>query len=117
MPDAALLKKLQVKGARRLCVAHAPAGFDGTGGVPAGEADVLLMFTPTRADLTACLDGLRAREDAVLWVAYPKLSSRLAGDMHRDIIRDLVLRWGLEVVGAIAIDADWSALRLKRVSN
>jgi hypothetical protein len=116
MPDAALEKKLQVKGGRRLAVLHPPAGFDAGPPCPAAEADVLLLFTPTRAVLHAALKGLRAKAGAIIWVAYPKLTSKLAGDMHRDIIHDLVPDYGYEVVSAIAIDADWSGLRLKRTA-
>jgi hypothetical protein len=52
---------------------------------------------------------------AILWVAYPKLSSKLAGDLSRDVIHTLAPKHGLDTVSQIAIDEDWSALRLKRV--
>ena len=115
MADAALLKKLQVKAGRSLAVMHPPTGFSAGPVVDVAHADVLLLFTPTRAALISCLGGLRARAEAIVWVAYPKLTSKLAGDMHRDVIRGLVPDYGFEVVAAVAIDADWSGLRLKRV--
>jgi hypothetical protein len=52
---------------------------------------------------------------AILWVAYPKLSSKLAADLSRDIIHSLAPEHGLDTVSQIAIDEDWSALRLKRI--
>ena len=58
---------------------------------------------------------LPARDTAILWVAYPKLSSKLASDLSRDAIREAAPSFGLDTVSQIAIDADWSALRLKRV--
>jgi hypothetical protein len=48
-------------------------------------------------------------------VAYPKLTSRLAADLSRDVIHAAAPGFGLDTVSQIAIDADWSALRLKRV--
>jgi len=48
-------------------------------------------------------------------VAYPKLSSSFASDLSRDTIRALAPLYGLDTIGQIAIDDDWSALRLKRV--
>jgi hypothetical protein len=57
----------------------------------------------------------RCRDAAILWVAYPKLSSGLAADLSRDIIHALAPKYGLDTVSQIAIDEDWSALRLKRV--
>ena len=46
---------------------------------------------------------------------YPKLTSDLAGDLNRDAIRKWAPSQGLDTVSQIAIDDDWSALRLKRV--
>jgi len=39
----------------------------------------------------------------------------LAGDLSRDGIRAWAPSLGLDTVSQIAIDEDWSALRLKRV--
>jgi hypothetical protein len=39
----------------------------------------------------------------------------LAADLSRDVIRALAPGHGLDTVSQIAIDEDWSALRLKRV--
>ena len=55
------------------------------------------------------------RADAILWLAYPKLTSKLAGDLSRDVIHEWAPSHGLDTVSQIAIDADWSALRLKRI--
>jgi hypothetical protein len=52
----------------------------------------------------------------ILWLAYPKLTSGLAADLSRDIIHELAPEYGLDTVSQIAIDGDWSALRLKRVA-
>jgi hypothetical protein len=52
---------------------------------------------------------------AILWVAYPKLTSKLAADLSRDVIHKLAPKHGLDTVSQIAIDDDWSALRLKRL--
>ena len=41
--------------------------------------------------------------------------SRLAADLSRDVIHALAPKHGLDTVSQIAIDEDWSALRLKRL--
>jgi hypothetical protein len=46
-------------------------------------------------------------------LAYPKLSSKLARYLSRDTIHAAVETWGWSAVSQIAIDTDWSALRLK----
>jgi hypothetical protein len=120
--DKPVAERLQVKGDRRLAVIGASAALEktvGAGKVRAdvGKADVVLLFAPDRARLDAELpDVLRTMsQSAILWIAYPKLSSTLAADLSRDIIAALAPRHGLETVSQIAIDEDWSALRLKRV--
>ena len=52
---------------------------------------------------------------AIFWIAYPKLSSKLAADLSRDIIHALAPAHGLDTLSQIAIDDDWSALRSKRI--
>jgi hypothetical protein len=123
MSQKPVAERLQVKGQRRLAVLDAPAGLEAAVGAAgaradAAEADVLLLFVPDRAALDTKLPPLldRARADAILWVAYPKLTSKLAGDLHRDVIHALSPDFGLTPVAQIAIDADWSALRLKRLA-
>ena len=122
MSDKPVAERLQVKGARRLAVLNAPAGLDSAIGVAgaradAAEADVVLLFTADQARFDAELPSTlkKMREDAILWVAYPKLTSRLAGDLSRDVIHVAAPAFGLDTVSQIAIDADWSALRLKRM--
>jgi hypothetical protein len=120
--DKPVAERLQVKGDRRLAVIGASAVLEktvGAGKARAGvaKADVVLLFAADRAALDAKLpDALKQMPaTAILWVAYPKLSSKLAGDLSRDIIHALAPRHGLDTVSQIAIDGDWSALRLKRV--
>ena len=122
MSDKPVAERLQVKGNRRLAVIGASATLEKTVGAQkaraeVSSADVVLLFAPDRARLDAALPGLleKMAQTAILWVAYPKLSSSLAADLSRDIIHALAPGHGLDTVSQIAIDADWSALRLKRV--
>jgi len=122
MSDKPVAERLQVKGERRLAVVGAAAELDGSIGVSASRAevaaaDVVLLFAPDRARLDAGLPAVlkTMSQAAILWVAYPKLTSSLAGDLNRDVIRTLAPDHGLDTVAQIAIDDDWSALRLKWV--
>ena len=121
MSDKPVAERLQVKGARRLAVLDAPPAIDKAIGAakaraPAKAADVVLLFVRSQAEakkkLPATVSGLGAA--AIFWLAYPKLTSPLAGDMSRDVIHALAPAYGLDTVSQIAIDDDWSALRLKR---
>ena len=122
MSDKPVAERLQVKGERRLAVIGASATLEKTVGAEKAradlaKADVVLLFAADRAGLDARLPEVlkKMQEAAILWVAYPKLSSKLAADLSRDIIHALAPQYGLDTVSQIAIDEDWSALRLKRV--
>jgi hypothetical protein len=54
--------------------------------------------------------------DALLWIDYPKGTSKnykyeFNGDTGWDVLRSA----GFDTVRAVAIDEDWSALRFRRV--
>jgi hypothetical protein len=122
MSDKPLAERLQVKHGRTLAVLNAPAGMGGTiasrpADTSAEDADVVLLFAADRARLDGPLADLlpRLKATAILWVAYPKLTSKLAADLSRDIIHAATPGYGLDTVSQIAVDLDWSALRLKRV--
>jgi hypothetical protein len=122
MSDKPLSERLQVKKDRRLAVIGAPDALEaliGAAEARAGpdQAEIVLLFLADRAAFEAQLPPLaaRLRPDAILWLAYPKLSSPLAGDLSRDVVHRLAAAHGLDTVSQIAVDADWSALRVKRV--
>ncbi len=54
--------------------------------------------------------------DAVIWFAYPKMTSKkYQCDFNRDTGWATLGTLGFEGVRQVAIDADWSALRFRRV--
>ena len=55
--------------------------------------------------------------DSVLWFAYPKLTSKIKTDIHRDIIRSTAEEFGITTVAAIYIDDTWSALRFRPIEK
>lgn len=78
------------------------------------RADLVHVFH-TRADaLHADLVRLRAalREDAMLWVSWPKKSARVATDITEDTIRALALPLGFVDTKVCAVSEVWSGLKL-----
>jgi hypothetical protein len=115
-------ERLQVKGDRRLAVIGAPAELDTVIGANHARADLLdaevaLLFVRDRHALQTKFPAIlrQLQQSAILWVAYPKLTSPLAGDLSRDVVWAIAHDHGLDTVSQIAIDGDWSALRLKRL--
>jgi hypothetical protein len=122
MAEKPVAERLQVKGGRRLAVVGAPAGLETLIGVreqcaELPEAEVVLLFVRDFAALDAQLTAMLPllRPAAILWIAYPKLTSKLTGELSRDALRAAMPRYGLDTVSQIAIDDDWSALRMKRL--
>ena len=122
MSDKSVTERLQVKRGRRLAVVGASAALDRAIGAlqaraKVADADVVLLVAPDRAHLEGQLrTALKAvPAAAILWAAYPKLTSPLAADLSREVVRSLAQDHGLDTVSQIAIDDDWSALRLQRV--
>jgi len=120
MSDKPVAERLQIKGTRRLAVINAPKSVDNQIGarkvrVGMNAADVALLFVRNRAELDEKLPSVLGslKNAAIFWLAYPKLTSKRAGDLNRDIIHKLAPQHGLDTVAQIAIDEDWSALRLK----
>lgn len=58
----------------------------------------------------------KTQGDAVIWFAYPKgTSKKYKCDFNRDTGWAVLGELGFEGVRQVAIDADWSALRFRRV--
>lgn len=115
-------ERLRVKAQTRLAVLNAPNRVDARIGVrksraETNAADVVLLFIHHRAELDKYLPPALAslKDGAIFWLAYPKLTSKLAADLNRDVIAKLVPAYGLETVAQITIDEDWTALRLKHM--
>jgi len=51
--------------------------------------------------------------DSVLWLAYPKGTSKIKTDINRDSIHLTALEFDLKTVTAISVDETWSALRFR----
>jgi hypothetical protein len=120
-----LPRKLGIKPGHRVALLGAPDGFeadtlgelpDGVGVVrrAGGEADVIVSFHKSRAELERRLPTLRAMMEpaAGLWIAWPKRASKVPTDMTEDVVREIALPTGLVDNKVCAIDETWSGLRL-----
>jgi hypothetical protein len=78
-----------------------------------GEADLALAFARTRAELARRWDAA-TRCSASVWIAWPKQSSALAGELTENVVRDHGLARGWVDFKVVAIDDTWSGLRFAR---
>ncbi len=79
-----------------------------------GKADVVLLFTKSRAEFERRIDGLSRMifPNAMIWICWPKRASKVPTDMSEDVVRDVALPKGLVDVKVCAIDATWSGLKV-----
>ncbi len=82
---------------------------------PAGSVDLVQVFITSKKELEANLENLKSvlKPNGLLWVTYPKGTSKVKADINRDIIRENAKTVGLEAVAMVSVDDTWSALRLK----
>ena len=125
MSEKSVAQKLGLKEGRILLVLGAPKPIvEMLGPVPAGAKitqtshETFLLILTFAKDRKEMIETLRVckpqlAEGGALWIAYAKGGSALATDINRDSIREYVTTVGFDTVAQIAIDADWSALRLK----
>jgi hypothetical protein len=82
--------------------------------------DFALVFVTDEPGIALAIGRLEPRlvDDAVLWFAYPKKTSkRYASSISRDSGWSVLGEAGYEPVRQVAIDEDWSALRFRKVQH
>ena len=119
-----LFQKLGLKPGMTCLLVNAPesyptlvAGVDGVAFAQnATKADMVHLFCDTRADLE---DGIQhaldsTKESGMVWISWPKKSSKLFFDLTEDGLREVVLPTGWVDVKVCAVDGDWSGLKFLR---
>ena len=124
MPEKTIFEKLQLKPGRSMVILNAPHGYiQSAGSLPSnagisersGPAFIIQVFIRSRDELESQFSSLASlvEKNGILWISYPKLTSKLKGDINRDTINQFAQNRGWTGVSIISIDEDWSALRLK----
>lgn len=119
-----LTTKLGLKSPMRMAVVESPSDYPAiVGALPPGVSctdvvdrttDLVHLFATKRAALSRHLAGLRKklREDAAIWVSWPKKAARVPTDLTEDTIRDVALPLGFVDIKVCAVSAVWSGLKL-----
>lgn len=85
----------------------------------AKRIDFALVFAVNERQLNGILsDVLPAmNEEAKLWIAYPKKTSKIASDLNRDCSWDKVTESGYESMSQVCLDHVWSALLFQKTDQ
>lgn len=124
-----LFKKLNLADIDTVHVLDAPASFEAElkalHGVTVhrtakGKVRFALAFVTTLEQVAKATSSLTrsADGDAVLWMVYPKASSKtIRCEFNRDSGWQALGAAGYEPVRQVAIDEDWSALRFRKAEH
>lgn len=81
-----------------------------------GAFAIAFVRTQNEVDATSTVLAEKLKGDTLLWLAYPKgTSKKYTCDFNRDTGWAVLGKLGFEPVRMVAIDDDWSALRFRRV--
>lgn len=120
-----LVKKLRIQTGQRILILNAPSGYTESLGelpegvemseVPEGEFDFVHLFVKDSNEFAslgpAAIEAIKY--DGLLWLSYPKRSSKVESDLTRDVMWELMADTGLRPVTQVSIDPVWSALRFR----
>lgn len=123
-----VLKKLNFKDkGQPVLILHAPTSYQEVMKAFEGEIhidpiaesyDFIQVFGTSNEEIrTAASNAVNyIVEDGLLWLCYPKKSSKTfkGSDCSRETVAGLLADEGYEPVRQVAIDEDWSALRFRK---
>ena len=122
MPESPLAKKMKLRAGLKAAVINAPENYvdelrHDTAMSPTlkGKFDWIQIFVRSKAEL----DGLAPRAakalkpESMLWISFPKGSSKIQTDLTRDkgweSLRALDLKW----ITLVSVNETWSAFALR----
>jgi hypothetical protein len=124
--NRSLAQKLGIKAGSVVALVNAPDNYDKLLGVlpegvtvvgePKKDVEFIQVFVTRRNGLENQVLKLkdRLKPDGMLWISWPKRSSKLATDLSDSVVREVGLRNGLVDVKVCAVDESWSGLKFVR---
>lgn len=125
MSGKPLSKKLRLAEGNTVLVINGPDNYqDLLGPIPEnvvfskeanGEFDFVHLFARDKSELVGYIDIAieSVVYDGLLWVSYPKGSSKVDTDINRDSIWEFLKEKGIRPVTQVSVDSTWSALRFR----
>ena len=119
-----LVKKLGIKQGFKIFIKNAPQNYpDLIAPIPPNveiisdlspNLDLIHFFSKSRFELSASIEDYSTfiKQDGMIWISWPKKSSKVPTDITEDIIREIILPLGLVDVKVCAVDEVWSGLKV-----
>lgn len=118
-----IVEKLGIKAGQTIVILNAPQGYEETlGRLPENVTiktdikraeDFIQFFTKSREELEVLFPKLKAKlnNSGMLWISWPKASSKHETDLNENIVMQIGLANGLVDIKVIAVDDVWSGLK------
>ena len=125
MPESVLAKKMKIKPDQRIALVNAPEGYASElkplpSGVEIGESlrgkfDWIQLFVKNTKELEKNLPKVlnAMKPDTLVWLTYPKGTSKIQTDLTRDKGWDALGPAELKWVTLISVNDTWSAFAVR----
>lgn len=122
-----VLEKLQLKDEKNILVQGLPSSIEKqfiklnfaksvTPLLKSRRIDFALVFAVSKTQLTGILNDVvpALHENGKLWVAHPKVTSKIASDLCRDCTWDIITSIGFDPIDFVELDNTWNAVYFKK---
>jgi len=119
-----LAKKLGIKSGHRFLLCNEPSDYFSLFNdfpddairlnlIKNNTADFIHLFCITEEELFNSVNLFKPalKKSGMLWISWPKGSSKIKSELKREPIRDFLISMGLVDIKVAAIDEDWSGLK------
>ena len=130
MSNLSLFEKLQLQDEKSILIQGLPSSIEKlfaklsyaknvTPLVKTRKLEFALVFAINQNQLQNIMKEVMPalRPESKLWVAYPKLSSKIVSDLNRETSWDFFTQNSFEGVSLIELDHMWSAMRFKKTGT
>lgn len=122
-----IFEKLQLKDERTILIQGLPSSIEKqfcklsfaknlTPLLRSRKIDFALVFAVSESQLNSILSDIMPamKDETRLWIAYPKLTSKIVTDLNRESSWSKLVDAGYESGESVALDHVWSAINYKR---
>ena len=122
MAESPVAKKMKLKPGQKAAVINAPEGYVDTikhdtalSPTLNGKFDWIQIFVRTRAELDALTPraAKALKPESILWISFPKGTSKIQTDLTRDKGWELLQTLDLKWITLVSVNETWSAFALR----
>ena len=122
MAESPLAKKMKLKPGLKAAIINAPENYVDTlkhdtalSPTLNGKFDWIQIFVRDKAQLDALAPKATKalRPESMLWISFPKVTSKIQTDLTRDKGWDILQKLDLKWVNLVSVNDTWSAFALR----